>query len=853
MKNAKKFLALSLSAAMVMSLVACGSSDSTTESTSESATTTETTETTVAETTEEETSESAWHTDFDSNTVYTGSAEIEFGSSEGGSINHNMYHGEEGKDYTDEEVYTYRNYVAGTTDLKWCPLTWETSEDSYILDLTTTGFYNFTLNETLDGWAIVPEMAAELPVDVTSEYVGQYGIEDGETGKAWKIALNENATWDNGEAINADTYIYSYKELLDPKMQNRRADSLYSGDMEIYGAKAYFYQGKTAFTAGGDTAANLIAAGTSEDDLYIDVYSFWNADDSYTDAEGNAAPQYVNITDETVYGENVGDAFSGAQLYADYFAEGADYESQGADYVGTLVSYPADASFDSVGIFKTGEYEIVMVATKEVADPDYYVPYNLSSTYLVYEPLWESLKVEGDSITTTTYGTSLETSTSYGPYKLSYFELDKKFTFVRNDNWYGYSDGNHLGQFQTDIIENEVIGEQATALMAFENGELDSVSLTAADMSKYGASDYIRYTPQSYTTKMSFNTSLEKTSERGTQIMTNEKFRQAFSLAMNRTEFAQSYTSAGQAGYGLLNYLYVYDPFTGATYRDTDGAKEAIVNLYGLTYGEDGDYDSLDEAYEAITGYDLTTAQALMAEAYDECVEEGLYTEGQTVEIEFLMYASDDTYVQMFNYLKSALESACKGTGFEGNVTLKMTVDPDYYNTNYSGGADMIFTTWGGAAYSPYSMLAQCYCDASDGSGNQMEYGFDTSAITVVMELNGVEYSASLQDWANWANNDLDVTISSTDKSSSLDVFSAYSAESKAAVFGKLEYAYLSYFTTIPLYYRNSGSLVSQKGDYAVTTYVDMVGFGAWSGLQNYTFNYSDEEWKTVVANGLTY
>ena len=56
MKNAKKFLALSLSAAMVMSLVACGSSDSTTESSSTAGTTSEaTTSTDTAATSDEAT------------------------------------------------------------------------------------------------------------------------------------------------------------------------------------------------------------------------------------------------------------------------------------------------------------------------------------------------------------------------------------------------------------------------------------------------------------------------------------------------------------------------------------------------------------------------------------------------------------------------------------------------------------------------------------------------------------------------------------------------------------------------------------------------------------------------------
>lgn len=848
MKNAKRFLALSLSAAMVFSLAACGNKESaapTTDSTTSTETTTTETpvETTTEETTAEATEDQEWYVDFETNTVYVGSTTATLGSSEGGEVGYDVYAGESGKDYTDEKVYTFHDYTGGTTDMKWSTHTWETNDDNAILSKISTGFYDFVLNSDKTGWSVVCEMASELPVDVTADYVGQYGIEAGDTAKAWKIALNKDACWEDGTPINADSYMYSYKELLDPKMLNRRADSVYSGDFEIYGAKAYLYQGKEVFNPLGTTAAEYLANG-SEEDLYIDAYSFWNCDASYTDAEGNPLSQYVSILDETVYGENVNDAFSGAGLYAEYFAAGAANEAEGANYVGTMVTYPADASFDSVGIVKTGDYEIVFILTQPMSDPNYYVPYNLSSSYLVYEPLWEKCKTVGENTVTTNYCTSAETTMSYGPYRLSYFELDKKYVLERNENWYGYKDGKHLGQYQTDIIDVQVIAEHATALMAFENGEIDSISLTSADMAKYGASDYIRYEPQSYTTKISFNTSLEKTSERGTQIMTNPTFRKAFSLAIDRTTFAQSMTSAGKAGYGLLNYMYVYDPFTGSTYRDTDGAKNGLVHLYGLTYGEDGDYDDLEEAHEAITGYDLTQAQQLMAQAYDECVAAGLYDGTSTVELEFLMYASDDTYVQMFNFLKSALESACVGTGFEGKVTMKMTVDPDYYNTNYSGGADMIFTTWGGAAYQPWTLLYQCYCDAADGSGNQMEYGFDTSAINVVMTIDGTEYTASLQQWAKYVGSEGDGQIAG------LAAFADYDADTKADIYGRLEYAYLSYFSTMPMYYRNVGFLVSQKGDYATQQYVDLVGFG---GINFYTYNYSDDEWETVKAAGLTY
>lgn len=802
-----------------------------------------------------------WTVDYTNNTVYAGSAETKLNDSSSGTLDYSIYAGVDGKDYTDPKVYTYRDYLAEMSNMKWSTHTWETNDDATVLDYISNGFYQFELNADKDGWAIACEMAAALPEDVTADYVGKFGIKEGDKAKAFKIALNPDACWEDGTPINADSYIYSYKELLDPKMMNRRADSLYAGEFEIYGAKAYLYQGNSAFTPIGDTVTNWLAAGNDESQLYVDL-SFWGValEDGST---------YAPITDETmirdeaVEDESDPEAYVSAKyLYDTYLGAGKPYEDYSADYIGTFESFADNYSFDDVGVIKTGDYELVFVTVNPVDQWDYYAPYYLSSTYLVYPDLWESCKTYFDSngtkvdansadiaSITTNYCTNAETTMSYGPYRLSYFELDKQMTFERNDNWYGYKDGKHTGQYQTDIVSVQVIGEQATALLAFQNGEIDGVSLVAADMAKYSSSNYIRYTPQSYTTKLTFNTDVTKTSERGTQIMCNPTFRKAFSLAIDRNKFATSYTAAGSAGYGLLNYLYVYDPFTGAAYRDTDGAKEALVHLYGLTYGDNGDYDDLDEAYEAITGYDPVEAQKLMAQAYDECVASGLYDGSAKVELELRVYQGDDVYVQMFNYLKGALEDACKGTGFEGKVTMVMTVDADYYETNYSGGADMIFTTWGGAAYSPWSMLYQSYCDASDGSGQQMEYGFDTSAVKVTMTLDGKDYSASLQDWAKWASSDTAIVIKSDDGSSTLLAFGEYDSETKARIYGKLEYAYLSFFATTSLYYRNVGSLVSQKGDFALKNYVDMVSFGE---LRFYTYDYDDEAWETV-RNNLTY
>ncbi len=193
---------------------------------------------------------------FDGGEITTAKAEVG-----GGEVNTVRYAGVEGKDYTDEKEYTFHDYIAATTTMDWNPHTWETNDDSSVLDMMSMGFYTILLNADKTGYAIGCEMAAALPEDVTAEYVGKFGVEEGETAKAWRIALNQDATWENGEKITAEDYLYSIKELLNPKTLNRRADSYYAGQWQVYNAKNYLYSGRTSYDLITDTPESLMANG----------------------------------------------------------------------------------------------------------------------------------------------------------------------------------------------------------------------------------------------------------------------------------------------------------------------------------------------------------------------------------------------------------------------------------------------------------------------------------------------------------------------------------------------------------------------------------------------------------------
>ena len=775
----------------------------------------------------------------------------------GGEVTTDVYAGIEGKDYTDEKVYTYNDYTSGIgSSMNWDPLSWETSDDSAVLDYISSGFYTFALNSDKTGYSVVPELAAEMPLDVTDEYVGSYGVKEGEKNKAWRIALNQDATWENGEKITADDYLYSIQQLLNPKILNRRADSYYAGSFVIYNAKNYLYSGKTSYDLITDTAESLIEAGVP---VYLDM-SFWGIVGA-PDADGNPAPAYVSIDDEVLYrdeavAEDDAEAWVSAKyIFENYLADGAPYKAYQTSYLYTSDIAP-ETAWDDVGFKKIDDYTIDFILASPVEEANFYVPYNLSSSYLVYKPLYEENKKfydadgaevadeESAETVVSGYNRSLDTTISYGPYKLTAFELDKEYTLERNEEWYGYRDGKHLGQYQTDAIKVTLIAEHATAMMAFEKGEIDGISLQSEDMDKYGTSSYVKYGPNNgYTTKLTFNQDYEKLLSRGTnsQVLMVDEFRQAFAYCYDRKEFATAYTAAGTAGFGLLNELYCYNPFTGDSYRANPAAKAGLLRVFDVSYGEGEDYATLDEAYEAMTGYDMAKSQELMAIAYDKAVAAGIYDGESPVTIEFRVNNSDTIYVQMFNYLNEHLQEACKGSGFEGKVSLTMTVDADYYTTNYSGGADMIFTTWGGASMQPFTILYECYCDDSTGNGQQMEFGYDTSKIIVNYVVDGEAMSDTLQNWAMWA----DGTISG-DIYEKLGAFSSYDYDTRCAFYAQMEAAFLNWYPTTAVYYRNSASMDSQKVQSASDEYINLVGFG---GIAFMTYNYDDAEWADYIAN----
>ena len=819
--------------------------------------------------------------------------------------------------------YTY-NATYSASPTTWNPHTWESNTDSIILGYITMGFYEVQLTYGTDGkpngqYEWVPEMAAAFPLDVTSSYVGKYGVKAGDKGKAWEIALNEKACWEDGTPIKADDYVYSMQQQLDPEMLNRRSDSYTGGTFTVVGAKNYLYGGHLGKVdnmiseAYGDDEYVLFDDFTVDADGYlkktvdgVDCFIVLDINDGGNWGSTSLKKYYDN------YGAAVfGDAWEGVEAKADEgglvkltkadaevicdmiavlhgYEDAAEYAEDAGDYAyleweefcyyGKV--FDKIAWEGNVGLEKTGDYKIVIVLQDEISE--FNLKYNLSSTWLVNKDLYEKNKVPATgagTLVSSTYCTTLASTISYGPYKLESYKLDTDFKLVKNDKWYGYTDGKHEGQFQTTAVYYRMVsGSDAheTNKMLFLKGEIDDLGLLAAEVPTYNSSKYFEITPGSYTFQFFLCSNLswlesESNDTENHSVLSLDTFRKAISYSISRQAYCQSYSPASQPGFGVLNYLYVIDPDTGALYRDTDAAKKTSVKYAGFEEQADGSWKctykdltfaDLDEAYDALTGYDPEYAAQLFEEAYAEAKAAGLYTDGQKVVINYgnpgELSANATAMLASFNEMFADALKYCKGSTFAG---VEIKPDTSYANENAywealkAGKMDLSFSAWGGSAMDPWGIIFSCYIDPA----NSNNYGFDKLSKTIDITVDvskvstkasgvGNTLTASLYDWASWLNNGQG--SADFDKNNIFQLLGVAVGDAdidfKVEVLAACELAQLETTVNVPIYYQYENGLRSAKYNNGYESYINsLIGRG---GLRHVTYNYTDDEWTAFVA-----
>lgn len=797
--------------------------------------------------------------------------------------------------------YTYNTYLS-TFPNSWNPHTYQTSTDSEILDYTTLGFYAFDYNETKDGFVIVPELAADMPVDVTSNYVGEtWGIEEGEENRVYLIQLRDDLRWEDGTSITANDFVESAKRLLDPKAVNYRADSLYSGNLVISGAKEYFYSGRSVKNSStmidstythGYVALEDLTVGANgqlysgESDLWFNInkggvwstkYSlttYYNA--GYLDAVPEVAEAYgalIKTADEEGYiavTAEVADLLikcvaalqvkgTPEQYAAALAAVGGDPEYAYLEWEEFLFcggSYP-EFSYENVGIKALSDTELVLILESPLAG--FYLNYSLGTDLgLVHIPTYDAC-ASVDTLTglyTNTYGTSVETYKSFGPYKLTNFEMDKSIVLERNDAWYGYSDSAYAGQYQTTKVVYDCYKNPDTAFTAFLQGKLDGKGLEAKNIADYTASDRIYYTDGASTWFIAMNPNEAAFSEweadhpgYDKSILTVKEFRMAISFSLNRQDFINALDPMGSIGLALFNSMICSDPENGIMYRTEEAAKDAILEFWGVDQDDIGagkHYPTKDEAIASITGYNLEGAKELFNQAYDIAVESGIYNGTDTIQICVGLPSQASFYVDGYEFLKNNYTEAVKGTKLEGKLEFVQdaTVANNFSDALKGNQVDLLFGVgWTGSALNPYGLIG-----AYTYPSYQYDPSWDTS--TAPMEFttdDGETYSASVLDWTYAIEGDsILITNVVTGESKEYSCGNADNKpEERVRLLAAIEGAVLRNYDMIPTHNQASASLLGYQVEYGVQEYVYGVGRG---GIKYMTYNYTDTEWDAFVS-----
>lgn len=792
----------------------------------------------------------------------------------------------------DPKKYTLRDTIgAGPTNFN--PHTWETDADNYLAPYTEMGLVDTTIAKDGVNFEWVYEMATSV-TDVTAEYLAdpekvakwEIDTEKETAGKVYRIALNPAAKWANGEAINADTYVESMKALLDPKMRNYRANTYYDGSAAVKNAYLYYSAEspiyKPVVPAYGEEEAPDYSFDISKKEVYINLdvamtvatYSyaqlkslgFITDDESYGALKEAAnAYGYIKVTDK-----NKAQVLSITDQYLSAFGMSIYTDAEKTKVNENLFKeflfyntgeFAASYDWSNVGLLKVDDYTIDYVV--EGTEEEFYFLTSLTSNWIVYLPLYNQLKSQVGELATTKYGTSVDTYMSYGPYKLVSYEKDKQIKMTRNENWYGWTDGQHVGQFQTTDIVADIISDDSTLEGLFLSGKIDSLSLNSSQLANYRNSENLLKTDQTYTFRFVFASDLtalkgleaKYNNGKNLQVLSYDDFRKAISLSLNRTEFAAQATGGYKPAYSLYNSIYYYnvaeDP--ESIYRRTDEAKQAIVDLYGIEYGADKTYKTLDDAYKAITGYDVESAKALFQSVYKQAVKDGRYTDGQEILIHCdatgAKSLSEDDIAQQ-RLLNQYVAAATKGTGFEGKISFEFrTNTADRYADITAGKVEMIRGAWGGAAFYPFSAI-RCYVGVEYQKGIENIHescGWDPRAVKLSLTYdfdgdgNDETWEYDLEQWSVLINGGGKLARTG-DK-----VYTAVTdAKAKLYIMSQLEKTVLSAYQCIPFASQTVCSLFSHKIRYATLNYNVMYGYG---GLRLMTYNYTDMEWDNYVKS----
>jgi len=540
--------------------------------------------------------------------------------------------------------------------------------------------------------------------------------------------------------------------------------------------------------------------------------------------------------------------------------------------------YGDEVNWDTVGIYSIDSENAIVVcldvAYKLLNDDgslSYMAAYYMSSLPLVHKAKYEAAKVEpaeGATLWTSKYNSSLETTASWGPYKLVEFEAGSHYRLEKNENWYGYGMEQYKNQYNITAIYCEKQEEFSTRWMGFLNGTYDDAALATENAAEYVDSKYVYYTSTSTGTfgmQLYSNLDVLKASENNNGILAIQEFRHAFNLALNRSDIVEKiWPGTAIPCFGLVNVAYYYDIENSATlsdggqYRNTKQAKEGILRAYGFEQAADGKWSngtltglSTDDAYDALTGYNPTLAKEKMKAAIAELTANAdKYGYDATKNITLVYGSSTDNDKQRFRatYLQDVLDELTKGTALENKIDVVFDASAgSKWAEAFRSGQTQIGFGYGfsGNAFNPFDIIG-AFVNPDDSLNYHMYW--DTSAIDMTLTMPAGDYEGagetitmSVQNWYFCLNG----LAESEEQAKKYNWGAGFApAEARLMILSALEEITIKESRSVMLIADSGGSFLGAKFAYFSDVENVFMGFG---GIRYMEVKYTDAEWTEYV------
>lgn len=294
----------------------------------------------------------------------------------------------------------------------WNPLSPAESEKQWLLNQTTAPMYQFAVDGS---W--IPVLAQNLPEDVTTDYAGTYGIPATAIGGyAYRIVLNPDACWEDGQPITASDYIFSIQKLLEDE-ENRDNWTFLANSKAILSGKTLPTDEIVTLRSAGFTSLQE-AKKAGYTDFYLNTTRFWGLDGGWRSILDHSRLQDFAMP------SGMDERFvSPAYLFEYYLSDGAENSRLQREFIGISKDSGEVMTMDKLGLLSTGSHELVIILQKAAAPST--LMQKFENLFLIRESCWGK-----------DFATSPETYCGYGPYRITAAD-SAQIILEPNPNWWG--------------------------------------------------------------------------------------------------------------------------------------------------------------------------------------------------------------------------------------------------------------------------------------------------------------------------------------------------------------------------------------------------------------------------------